>query len=222
VWVSPKLRLRGGVSHAFRLPSFTELYYHDPATINSVTLKPEQAWSYEAAAEWRPSARMLAQATLFQRRERNDIDYVRDSAADPWRAANFGRLRSTGIEAGLHIRVRQTGELTLSYTGMRLRTDSAPGLLSKYTSNHPVHNGTVNYEGTVARLFLLRTRLGVVQRTGRDPYPLWDVAVARAHGRIRPYIQFANLTNAVYQEVAGVPMPGRTVVGGIEIRAKLK
>jgi iron complex outermembrane receptor protein len=105
---------------------------------------------------------------------------------------------------------------------MRLRTDSQPGLLSKYTSNYPVHNGTVNYQGTFARRFLLRTRLGVLQRTGRDPYPLLEVAVARAYGRIRPYIQFANLTNAVYQEVAGVPMPGRTVVAGVEIRAKIK
>jgi iron complex outermembrane receptor protein len=222
VWASSKLRFRGGVSHAFRLPTFTELYYHDPATIGLPSLKPEQAWSGEAAAEWRPAGRILAQATLFQRRERNDIDYVRESAAEPWRAANFGRVRATGVETGLHVPVRESGELTLSYTAMRLRTDSTPGLLSRYTSNYPVHNGTLNYQGVFARLLLLRTRLGVLERTGRDAYPLWEVAVARASGRIRPYIQFANLTNAVYQEIPGVPMPGRTVVGGIEIRAKLK
>jgi iron complex outermembrane receptor protein len=222
LWVSPRLRLRGGVSHAFRLPSFTELYYHDPATIGSPNLQPEQAWSSEVAAEWRPAGRILAQTTLFQRRERNDIDYVRESASDPWQAANLGRLRATGVEASLQIPLHESDQLTLSYTGMRLRTDSEPGLLTEYTSNYPVHNGTLNYQGTFARLFLLRTRLGVLQRTGRDPYPLWEVAVARARGRIRPYVQFANLTNTAYQEIPGVPMPGRAVVGGIEIRAKLK
>ena len=103
VWISPKLRLRGGASHAFRLPSFTELYYHDPANIGSPSLKPEQAWSSEAGAEWRPVGRILAQTTVFDRRERNDIDYVRASAGDVWRATNFRRLRVTGVEASLHV-----------------------------------------------------------------------------------------------------------------------
>jgi len=222
VWASPKLKLRGGVSHAFRLPSFTELYYTDPATLGSPNLKPEQAWSREVAAEWRPSARILAQATVFDRSDRNDIDYVRESSGDPWQAANLGRLRATGVEASLQIPLCEGNQLTLSYTGMHLRTDLAPGLLTEYTSNYPVHNGTLNYQGAIARLLLVRTRLGVLERNGHDPYPLWDVALARANGWMRPYLQFTNLTNTAYQEIPGVAMPGRAVVGGIEIRAKLK
>jgi iron complex outermembrane receptor protein len=218
VWISPKLRLRGGVSHAFRLPSFTELYYHDPANIGSPSLKPEQAWSGEAGAEWRPAGRILAQATVFDRHERNDIDYVRASVSDVWRATNFRRLRVAGVEASLHISLSGPGELTLSYTGLRLRTDSAPDLLSKYASNHPVHNGMLDYQGMLAGWLLLRTQIGAIQRTGRTPYPLWSIGMARAQGHIRPYVQFANLTNSAYQEVTGVPMPGREVVGGFEIR----
>jgi iron complex outermembrane receptor protein len=69
-----------------------------------------------------------------------------------------------------------------------------------------------SYRGIAAR-----TRIGVLQRLGRDPYAVWDLYGARTQGRIRPFLQFTNLSNAVYQEIPGVAMPGRAVVGGVEI-----
>jgi len=220
VWISPKLKLRGGVSHAFRLPSFTELYYHDAANAGSPDLKPEQAWSYEAAADWRPVERLQMQTTLFQRREHNNIDYVRQSPNETWRATNFRHLRVTGIETSVRTFLRGDKEVTLSYAGLRLRTDSEPALLSKYASNYPVHSSAVHFQGMVGGVLLLRTRLGLLQRNGGDPYPLCELGVARAYGSLRPFVQFSNLTNTGYQEVPGVAMPGRTITGGIEIRIR--
>ncbi len=220
VWISPKLKLRGGASHAFRLPSFTEMYYHDAANTGSPDLRPEQAWSYEATAEWRPTDSLLVQTTLFQRREHNNIDYVRQSPDEAWRATNFRRLRVTGVETGLRTPLRGNSELTLSYTGLRLRTDSEPGLLSKYASNYPVHSGALHLQGIAGGVLLMRMRFGVLQRNGGDPYPLCELGVARAYGSLRPFVQFSNLTNTRYQEVPGVAMPGRTITGGIEIRIK--
>ncbi len=62
-------------------------------------------------------------------------------------------------------------------------------------------------------------RIGVTQRYARDPYAIWDVSAARARGRVRPFLQFSNLTSTVYQEIVGVAMPKRTVIGGLELRA---
>ncbi len=36
-------------------------------------------------------------------------------------------------------------------------------------------------------------------------------------GHLRPFLQLTNLTNANYQEIVGVVMPGRTAIGGVEI-----
>ena len=58
---------------------------------------------------------------------------------------------------------------------------------------------------------------GVTQRYQQDPYAVWDVSLAREAGRIHPYLQMTNLTNTAYQEIAGVPMPGRAFTGGIEL-----
>jgi len=45
---------------------------------------------------------------------------------------------------------------------------------------------------------------------------VWDIAVSRARGRIRPYLQFSNVTNTGYQEIPGVVMPGRSFAAGAE------
>jgi iron complex outermembrane receptor protein len=63
---------------------------------------------------------------------------------------------------------------------------------------------------------LVRTRIGVLDRRARDPYALWDLYAASSRGRVRPFLQLANLTATSYEEIIGVAMPGRSIVGGIE------
>jgi vitamin B12 transporter len=62
-----------------------------------------------------------------------------------------------------------------------------------------------------------RTRVGLVQRVGRDAYPVWDLAVSRENGRIRPYLQLSDLINTGYEEIPGVRVQGRSIVGGFEL-----
>ena len=62
----------------------------------------------------------------------------------------------------------------------------------------------------------LRTRVGALQRVDRAAYAVWDVYAAATRGRLRPFVQFTNLTATRYQEIPGVVMPGRAVVGGLE------
>jgi iron complex outermembrane receptor protein len=62
-----------------------------------------------------------------------------------------------------------------------------------------------------------RTRVGALQRLERDTYAIWDVYVAETRGRFHPFLQLTNLTSTMYQEIRGVPMPSRGVVGGVEI-----
>jgi iron complex outermembrane receptor protein len=46
---------------------------------------------------------------------------------------------------------------------------------------------------------------------------VWDVYAARPKGYLRPFFQLTNLTNTHYEEINNVVMPGRTVIGGLEI-----
>jgi len=50
-----------------------------------------------------------------------------------------------------------------------------------------------------------------------DAYPVWDAALARGTGRIRPYLRLGNVSNTGYQQIDGVAMPGRSFTGGISL-----
>ncbi|RPI11702.1 MAG: TonB-dependent receptor, partial [Acidobacteriales bacterium] len=75
VWLSRRMKLRASASRAFRLPSYTDLYYHDPASQGSPNLRPERAWSHEAGLDWHASTRLRGSVTAFHRRETDGIDY---------------------------------------------------------------------------------------------------------------------------------------------------
>ena len=118
VWINAHLKLRASASHAFRLPTYTDLYYHDPANLGSPNLRPERAWSYETGMQWTPAARVRADVAVFHRRERDGIDYVRTSATDIWRATNVDRLQFTGVEASVDARLSTAQTVSLRYTAI--------------------------------------------------------------------------------------------------------
>lgn len=214
-WVNAQWKLRASLSRAFRVPSYTDLYYQDPANRGTPDLRPERAWGSEAGVDFAPSEKLRVTATVFQRRERDGIDYVRRSPADLWRAANIQQLRFTGVEASTRWRW-QRQEFDFHYTGLRGTQASLGGQFSKYVFNYPVHSGIAGWQGA-GKGWAGRVRLGAMERLQRSPYAVFDVYATRAAGRWRPFVQLTNLNGAVYQEIPGVATPGRGVFGGLEL-----
>jgi iron complex outermembrane receptor protein len=216
LWLSPRWRIRASASRAFRLPSYTDLYYSDPATQGSPELQPESAWSFEAGLNWYPAERWRGEAVIFHRRETGGIDYVRNSATEVWKAANIQRMRFTGMELSLYARPWRAHELDLRYTGLRGVSESLQGMLSRYVFNYPTNSLSAGWQGALPGRWLVRARLGVTKRLGRDAYLKSDLYFARAGRRLRPFFQISNVSDAAYEEIAKVPMPGRSVAGGVE------
>ena len=214
-WLSSQWRLRASLSRSFRLPTYTDLYYHDPGNRGSPDLKPEQAWEYEAGVEWVPTTKVRGEVTVFERRERNGIDYVRFSPVDIWRATNIRRLRFRGLEAGAILQGR-VHRLELRYASLAGHQEALGGVISKYVFNYPEHSGTLAWLVRWGNEWALRSRWSVVDRIGREPYAVWDVFIGRTRGRWRPYGRLTNLLNTRYEEIFGVPMPGRGILGGVE------
>ena len=215
-WLSPRWKLRASASRAFRIPTYTDLYYQDPATLGNPKLLPETAWSYDAGADWRRGDTFRLAASVFERRESNDIDYVRRSTADPWQAMNIARLHFTGAEASTTVVPARGQEITASYEAMSGSRQALGGLLSKYVFDYPTESGVLAWHGGFRGL-VARVRLGVVDRVGRATYALVDVSAGYGKGRVRPFVRLTNLGGASYQEIAGVAMPGRAAMGGVEL-----
>jgi outer membrane receptor protein involved in Fe transport len=217
VWIDSHLKARASASRAFRLPSYTDLYYSDPANLGNPNLKPESATSYEAGLDAYFRNNLHASATVFQRRDTNVIDYVRADDASPWVATNFDKLRFTGAEASLIYEPASGQRIQVSFAGLHGVNASAELLESKYLFNYPVESAVVEWRGAVGRRILARTRVGALNRVGRSPYALWDASATWATGRVRPFLQLTNITSTVYEEIPNVAMPKRGVMGGLEL-----
>jgi iron complex outermembrane receptor protein len=216
VWLSSKWKLRASASRAFRIPSYTDLYYHDPGNLGSPNLRPERTWSYEGGVDWHPGP-VRAEVTAFTRRERDGIDYYRTAPGDIWRALNIQNLNFTGIEGSVRFRPRNRHTVDLRYTGLHASQDTVPLGFTKYTFNFPRHAGVLHWQAELPASLMLRTRLGVLDRVSQQTYALWDVYAAFSRGPVHPFVQVSNLTGTSYQEIQGVVMPGRTIIGGVEL-----
>ena len=216
VWLKSSLKLKGSVSRAFRLPSYTDLYYSDPANIGNPNLLPEHAWDYEGGVLWSPNARLKGEATVFERHDRDVIDYVRSSASSPYTAENIQKLNFTGVELSVELRLPHNQQVQVAYTGLHGVQQSLNGLQTKYSFNYPTHDGVIAWNGRLPGKFIARTRIGVVDRYASDPYGLWDAAVAREFGHVAAHLVFSNISDTQYEEIQGVIMPGRSVVFGLD------
>lgn len=216
VWLNSRFKLRASASRAYRMPTFTELYYSDPADLGNPNLKPESAVSFEGGADAYVNRKLHASLTVFHRRDSNEIDYVRANPSAIWQAANFDELHFTGVEAAADYSPVHGQMFGIAFTGLRGVSASSAVLQSKYAFNYPVQSAVIQWTGAVGGHIVARTRIGVVNRLARDPYAVWDASVSYSTGHIRPFLQLTNLTNTVYQEIPAVAMPSRGVLGGVE------
>jgi iron complex outermembrane receptor protein len=94
----------------------------------------------------------------------------------------------------------------------------ATGLISEYAYNFAAQSASFSYAAVIRHQLSARTQLGVMQKTTHSPYSLWNVALSRSQGFVRPYLMLNNLSNTTYYEVSGppaVPMPGRSFIAGM-------
>ena len=209
-----KLRAAGG--YGFRLPTYTDLFYSDPTTVGDPNLKPESAWSGEGGADWYAGTKITASFTVFYSRQHDAIDYVRANASQLYRAVNLSGVAFTGVESSVHWQATTRQALQFSATTLSGAQSALHGLQSEYIFNYPVNNANVEWIGQLAG-FIVRNRVGVVQRYQKDAYPVWDASVARERGWVHPYLQMTNLSNTGYEEIEGVRVQGRSFVGGLEL-----
>jgi outer membrane cobalamin receptor len=215
-------RLRAAAGHGFRLPTYVDLYYSDPTTIGNPNLKPESSWSYEAGLDWSPTnSRMTLTATGFRLQQKDTIDYSKLALAtealtfaEPYQAVNIQNLNITGAEATIRLNLSSTQQLQFSYTAAHAASPP-PNLISEYAYNYAAQNALFAWNGNF-RQITARTQVNVVQRTQHTAYPLWDVALSRNTGHLRPYLRLLNLSNTGYQEIPDVPLQGRTIMAGTE------
>lgn len=213
--VTPDLRLHVATGHAFRIPSFTELYYSDPANLGNPDLRAETGWSLDAGADWSRGGWTMS-VTPFRRWDHDVIDWVKPTAPDLWRTTNVRDVTSTGVELSVARRLSKAW-VRAHYSALSV---DAPALnqLSKYVLEYAKRQAGVSL--SIPVIYGVRAALNVDHRDRLDgqSYELVGLKINRPIGRADVFIDGTNLFNETYHEVAGVDMPGRWLTVGVSIR----
>ena len=213
--LSDSLAWRMSAGRGIRPPSFTELYYSDPANTGNAALEPEDAWGGEAGFDVRFGRDTRASLTYFLRDTENLIDWVRSSALDPWQARNVGEATFQGGEA-----VLTTTALLCDWEAAYRYTDVAAdsaGMQSKYALNVARHDARVTLALPDTRGFSASVTARYQDVPTLDRYWLVTARLAQQIGDITVFFKGRNLLDEDYQEIPGVPTAGRYVEAGIEV-----
>jgi vitamin B12 transporter len=206
------------VQRAFRLPTFTERFYVSPVSIGNPELAPESGWCGESGVSWsRPAA--AAGATWFYRDEHNRVDWVAASAAGPWRAVNLARAGISGVSVDGRLAVRDLFTLRAFCTGMIKGYSGDPGTLSRYGVNTLRRMVSASLTHAVTDWMEQTWLVTVKQRTGFDTTVLIDAKSTIRIGKAILTLDAENLTDSRESDIPGVPMPGRALFAGWELRS---
>ena len=216
--VAPKWKLRASGGYGFRIPTYTDLYYSDPTTIGNANLKPESAWSGNAGADWEASSKLTLSVGGFYSQQHDTIDYVRAASSQPWQAENLNGLHFAGAESTVTWIPTRSQSVRVSWTGLHGAQSALHGLQSEYVFNYPVNNVQATWTATLPHAVTISNFVQIAQRYQQTPYPVWNATVGRDAGRLRPYLRLTNLSNTGYQEISGVAMPPREIMGGLVIQ----
>jgi iron complex outermembrane receptor protein len=216
--VRPALKLRASLARAFRIPTFTELYYHDPANLGSPDVRAEHGWSFDAGADLSHRGWTLS-VTPFRRWDTDVIDWVKVLPTDLWRTTNVRDVTTTGIE-GRVTRRWQSVFFQMAFTGLTVDAPnlSNPPLLSKYVNEYARHSTSGSLGVPLGGQVRFVLNVDHRHRLDGQDYSLASVRISRPIRHFEAFVSGTNLLNENYHEIVGVAMPGRWVMAGITIR----
>jgi iron complex outermembrane receptor protein len=223
------VRARGSVGTAFRVPTFTELYYVDPQTIGKADLRPEKATNVEAGLTW-DAGPVSLDAAVFYRHGTDLIDFVRSSPTEAFRAANLRTVDTRGIEGTVSLDPARVARTPLTRVALRASFYSAD--LEELRAEAGATEGRYVLDPLRVKWDLLAEarllfRVDALARLSYFDRPSFEEGVLLLDGRLgfdllegdifEVYLEGDNLGDARYEELPGVPLPGRTVAAGLRL-----
>ncbi len=207
--------LHSGISRSIRIPTFHELYYDDPFTTGDAGLSCEKSLNYESGLDYKKEE-FSAGATFFLRQEEDFIDWIRRTPAEKWKAENITEAQVKGAEAYLRLKLNQNLTIDSNYTYID-KCAKGSGYLYKYGPNYIKHlfNNTFSFN---LPLGIQSIGFTYKRKPHRDGWFLLNTSFScRLNKASQVFLEISNLLNVEYQEIEGIPQPGRWVEAGLRI-----
>tara|TARA_B110000003_G_scaffold152808_3_gene153553 strand:+ start:23569 stop:25389 length:1821 start_codon:yes stop_codon:yes gene_type:complete len=218
VQVSDKVRLYGNIGYTFRVPTFTDLYYSDPATSGNPNLEPEKAFAQEIGFKYSYD-KFSGSLAVFNRDSEDLIDYVRPNlGVSIFTAANIAKVSTQGIEFESVYNFKMSNYnqiITFGYTYLNDNILDQNKDLSRYSLNTLKHQFITRF---ISQLFT-NVRQNIIykhaERTVGTSYNVWDASLIVDFNKFTFNLTANNIFNAEYIESGFVPMPPTNVLFGL-------
>ena len=206
--------VKASFSKGFRSPNIRELYLYPPA---NPELKPEYMLNYEVGyRQHLLDHNLMVGAAIFYIDGKNMIQTVMQDGRP--HNVNTGKFHNKGfeLEAGYNIMSNLQADASWSY----LHTDSNNLYSPKNKLNAEVTYSPGRFSLTLEEMSIWGLKNGNPDGSTEN-YSLLGVRVAYTLGSDVPVtlsVKADNITDTRYQIIYGCPMPGATLMGGVEFK----
>lgn len=247
-WSPSRVTFRASVGKGIRDADFTERFnnFNKPlvtsGSIGNPDLKPERSWSYEAGMDYRIMPWLKIGGTIFQRNQRNLIDWTPTPFAQMPNQANLvpngNYALATNLETvdtrGLELDIRMArsfrkDQRLLFFSGLLwMNSENDKSIPSFYISSHArfllnsiLSFQTGNLDLSVNTVFKKRRQMEATAINAKisERYFLANLKIQYRIPQLKTgiFIQAYNLTDRKYSDLLGAMMPGRWFTGGFQV-----
>ncbi|MEE8577616.1 MAG: TonB-dependent receptor, partial [candidate division Zixibacteria bacterium] len=223
--INKKLQAYGTVGRAYRVPTFTELYYVSPANMGNRDLRPEKSVTWETGLKWSQNW-LNGSLAYFERHGRDMIDWVRPADVVPYQVQNISRTTTRGVEIEARFRLKSlisnssVDLVTVGYSYFDTERSSR-GFQQKYFLDQVRHQVTmsVNYHwiSSVDQNWSVR----YLKRYDRKSHTIVDSRLTADMKAVTLFAELTNLFDVDFVETGSIPMPGRWFRMGLKLSTEM-
>jgi len=218
--VTDQIKVYGNIGYTYRIPTFTDLYYSDPANEGNPDLKPESALSEEIGFKYN-TEKFQFNLALFNRTSDDLIDYTKENEADKWKAQNFSKVNTKGFETSVNYNF-EAGDfnqyIKLGYNFIDDDIKDVNATFTRYGLNSLKHQFTSTLHTQFLPFLDQSISFRFVERTNGQTYNLVDAKLRAKFDKLELSVNANNIFNTAYIEQGLVPMPKGNFMFGLSYR----
>lgn len=208
------------VGKAFRMPTFTDLYYKSPANIGNPDLTYEETINYEVGFSFQQNI-VRTDVSIFLKNGKNLIDWVRANNLSPWKVENVTSMKTYGAEISVSLNTvgwfgnSAIKQIELSYAYLTADR-SASNFESKYLLDHLRHQLIASITNDLPFEILQNWSFRFQDRVNLASQFTIDTQLQRKIGTFEISIRATNIFDRKYSDFSGVELPGRWISAGMK------
>ena len=226
--IFPQVRVYASYGKAFRLPSYTELYYNYFVTPKNGTQKGNPGLQYEESTNYEVGMHLTEEKfstsfSLFRRDGNNSIDWGKAVTDSVWHSYNIVNTITNGFEVNTElntekISLRMIKRITIGYTYLNVDASlNRENFQSRYVLDHLRHQLVVGISNALFFDITQTWMLRYEHRITGDKNFLVDMQMKKTFTNVEVFVKVTNLFNKSYKDFTGVFLPGRWLFAGMKV-----